>query len=544
MTLDELVRVLRSYNVPYDRTALKAVFDDPEQGPALKEWTRVHLTPDTLLSEDQLTSYLLLERSGNLTALEKSVQVAPVHPLGSDQEVKDAIEQLDRSTKAISRQIETMRQQREALARLVTSSGRDSGSRTRLEVERLTEWETDRKTLSSIVESLSQNLAFRISDLDQQKKGLGNGLHQAVDGAFQSDDKLLASLQKLGWELQMEDPDERESVARLREVCARLIKYTVETVRTRLDRLYLESLEAYQRSGSHDQVPTDEVTALQEELESLYSEVLPVAQMSVEQQHLEPALKSLAAKDGQNLNRSAEAVNYIHECLDYLLDHMERLSSHVEEFKAHEAATATLVGTAKSEVAAAIESASTEKPRRGTVTSSPSRRRSKSSVLGNAVSPVRQRAFSTPQRRSLGTSQDSPLEQLLRDFALILPEEEDMVTGPSDEARIAFFSKTLEERAAKAADVERNVQESFESSAIAHVADARHALQIVRDSVLEESPFGDVKLVDPEIEGSVVVLAQEVENVRRRLEASERDIASVLKGRNLKKEEFIGRWGR
>jgi len=68
MTLDELVRVLRSYNVPYDRTALKAVFDDPEQGPALKEWTRVHLTPDTLLSEDQLTSQVPFPPCGGVAS--------------------------------------------------------------------------------------------------------------------------------------------------------------------------------------------------------------------------------------------------------------------------------------------------------------------------------------------------------------------------------------------------------------------------------------------------------------------------------------------
>lgn len=55
----------------------------------------------------------------------------------------------------------------------------------------------------------------------------------------------------------------------------------------------------------------DDVRALQEEVESLYAEILPVAQMSAEQQYLEPALKSLSAKNAQSVNRMASAVVYV-----------------------------------------------------------------------------------------------------------------------------------------------------------------------------------------------------------------------------------------
>lgn len=53
------------------------------------------------------------------------------------------------------------------------------------------------------------------------------------------------------------------------------------------------------------------MSALQEELESLYAEILPVAQMSVEEQFLGPALKSLSARNGKSLVRSTHAVNYV-----------------------------------------------------------------------------------------------------------------------------------------------------------------------------------------------------------------------------------------
>lgn len=91
----------------------------------------------------------------------------------------------------------------------------------------------------------------------------------------------------------------------------RLIKFTVEGLRTKLDRIYLESLEPSVRSSTSKRVHSSEVSALQDELESLYAEILPVAQMATKQQFLEPALKDLAAKNGHGLARSELAVSYV-----------------------------------------------------------------------------------------------------------------------------------------------------------------------------------------------------------------------------------------
>lgn len=75
--------------------------------------------------------------------------------------------------------------------------------------------------------------------------------------------------------------------------------------------MYLEALVDAERSGQVKPATEAEVKALQEEVESLYSEILPVAQMSVEQQHLEPAMKSISARSGQSLSHSAAAVTYV-----------------------------------------------------------------------------------------------------------------------------------------------------------------------------------------------------------------------------------------
>lgn len=84
----------------------------------------------------------------------------------------------------------------------------------------------------------------------------------------------------------------------------------MEGTRTKLDRLYLESLEQSQDNPGN-RVSADEVPTLQEELESLYAEILPVAQMSTEQQFLEPALKSITTKNGLAMARSGQATSYV-----------------------------------------------------------------------------------------------------------------------------------------------------------------------------------------------------------------------------------------
>jgi hypothetical protein len=162
-------------------------------------------------------------------------------------------------------------------------------------------------------------------DLEQQSKATDAGVRQTVDNILKSDDKLLLSLQKLASDLDPGQSGDGDTIARIRDLCARysvsqemsdtfsnvsrLIKHTVEGIRTRLDRIYLDTLKSSNTSNGHDS--DNQVNDLQEELESLYSEILPVAQMSAEQQYLEPALRTIAATNGQGQERSVKAVKYV-----------------------------------------------------------------------------------------------------------------------------------------------------------------------------------------------------------------------------------------
>ncbi len=104
---------------------------------------------------------------------------------------------------------------------------------------------------------------------------------------------------------------------------------------------------------------------------------------------------------------------------------------------------------------------------------------------------MRSRTTPGPRRRSSGASYADlpPLDQLLQSLALILPQHDETGSTVVDErAQAPALAASLADRSQKTAEVARNVQESFESAASSQIYDASRALQMVRDSVLAESP--------------------------------------------------------
>lgn len=45
--------ILRDRDIPYDRDAIKAAFNEPESQTAIQEWMQEYLTPETLLTRDE-----------------------------------------------------------------------------------------------------------------------------------------------------------------------------------------------------------------------------------------------------------------------------------------------------------------------------------------------------------------------------------------------------------------------------------------------------------------------------------------------------------
>ena len=83
--------------------------------------------------------------------------------------------------------------------------------------------------------------------------------------------------------------------------------------RCKLDRTYLEALSTAAVSAPKSSDATDpaEVAALREEVDSLYAEIFPVVQMSVESQFLQPAISRTSSRNARALDNSSVAVDYV-----------------------------------------------------------------------------------------------------------------------------------------------------------------------------------------------------------------------------------------
>lgn len=221
------------------------------------------------------------------------------------------------------------------------------------------------------------------------------------------------------------------------------------------------------------------------------------------------------------------------------------MSDRVASFKAYENATGSIIATAKAELSRPVTSNTTKYQASVDALTSPARRFQPADDMMTPA-PRRGRANTKSRRRSSGgTSHESPLEYLLGELGISLSAEDDEPSAmTSTQTQAALLTRTLAERTQKAADVADSVQSTFENAATAHLADARCALQLIRDSVLAESPYAEVHLVDPGIESSIGVLAQEVHNIASRLEGVEGEAAALARGRNVSRDEIISRWGR
>lgn len=134
-----------------------------------------------IVPADQKPRYLALERNGKAESLAASADLSSVQPV-SDQEIMDAIQELNRSTDAINKQTDTLRQQQNALSRLISTSGKTGDARSDLEAKRLYQWESSRKALQTSVSHSTDCCTLLITD----SRGRLNFCHKASITAWRN----------------------------------------------------------------------------------------------------------------------------------------------------------------------------------------------------------------------------------------------------------------------------------------------------------------------------------------------------------------------
>lgn len=387
------------------------------------------------------------------------------------------------------------------------------------------------------------------------------GLRKTASEILRVDDKLLLGLQKLASDLDPGYQEEDGTANHIRDLCARylhssfmicfaltvrrLIKYTVEGVRTRLDKIYLEAMAGWGDAPKGTKATDNaEVADLLDELESLYTEILPVAQMSAEQQYLEPALRLIASHTIHGGDRSSKAIEYVHTAnleklqqdanveqiskgLSDLIERLQDFTVHTEEYKGYRAATTLMASAVKSELDAdQPPSPKVKQP------SGPTRLRKQS----KPISPVRPR---NARRRSSATSFDddiNPELQILRNLGISLSAE------PNNERNLAAaLHDVVTDRQMKLNGHAKSLQEVSEASIGSHLHDSQVTLRLLMESLLSATQYKSVCLLDKEVQEAIGKLEKGVEEVKRETGAVNLD---PLRERNVRKDELVERWAR
>lgn len=109
--------------------------------------------------------YAALGKSGVAEKLAMSSDLTAARAL-SDQEIKDAIDELNRSTQAITRHTEALKQQQEALGRLVDSGRESNKERVAIQEGRARKWEAERSNLALEVFPTTYRVFSQVSHPD------------------------------------------------------------------------------------------------------------------------------------------------------------------------------------------------------------------------------------------------------------------------------------------------------------------------------------------------------------------------------------------
>jgi hypothetical protein len=219
----------------------------------------------------------------------------------------------------------------------------------------------------------------------------------------------------------------------------------------------------------------------------------------------------------------------MNDCLTFLVNRIEIFLSLAEEQQSHKMALSFVFNETKRE----LERSEFAPQEINPVTANAHRRLKSSS----ATPPTRKRTA----RRSSGADDDNiePSQALLRNLGVSLPI--DPVGPTSDISKIEILEKALFDRASKLENHASNLQSTTETSISTYLLDAQLTLQLLRDNLLAESEWGNVRLTAGDLEQRMDAFEGDVEQVQRKIERVD---LRALQGRNVHRDEILARWSR
>ncbi|KAL4916903.1 hypothetical protein BDW62DRAFT_92917 [Aspergillus aurantiobrunneus] len=348
--LEVVISALKDRDISLKRDEIKTAFHDTASSAKNTEWVREHLTPDTLLSQEELKLYSKLEGSGTLSTLLSDANFDSTRPL-LDEDLQKAIEVLNTSTAEIQRQTGILTTQYDALSRQHKRDN-DRESRQNREMERLRrKHDAGRQNTAAALNELALELDVSLKNESEKSTMDGKKILSALTTRLKENDNLLSDLERLATGVKSSDGDV-SIMRRMSELSTALARYVTEEIYCRLDRLYLEKI--LRDNGATSDGPSDKeaetVLGLEQEMDSLYPEIDVLAEMSTKQQFVEPVLRQLQNHYGQLRVVSHQKLDFILEAVTDMTTSAESLIISLQSRESFCATLETFTSTYRSEV--------------------------------------------------------------------------------------------------------------------------------------------------------------------------------------------------
>ncbi|KAL9611339.1 MAG: hypothetical protein Q9167_004022 [Letrouitia subvulpina] len=508
-SLSHLLHVLRTHDTGLGVDDVQCAFDDESTHDHVTSWVEQHLGQDTLLSVEEAQLFSELQSNDTVQKITCNDNLSDTAPF-TDDSYRDALKSLEASTRIIGKQTRELEQRLQAIS-VLQERNRQSEVQWR---KAAAQHHKKRLLESQVVELANEELFQTSSSQIQQARSLLRDtrdlLPSKIDSHLKADDQTLNELDQLASNIELDTSDKNQSTQEIEGLCAKLAGYRVNGLHYRLDRIYLASLREFSCKGSRNMMVDDQhEKSLKSELDSLYTEITAVAEMSIAQEFAIPLSNAIAEKRALAEGTKKSTLDHVYETVEHLSEAANCILQRLEAFNAHRRA---------------IELISAELTK---LESNSARQR--------AQSPSKH----TRDKHSLGERMIVPeaatteLQRLLDTYGLSQLDFSDM---PQIENTL---NAVVRDREVKKADGLQHVDDCVTGLFRAHMNEVSQTQRLLLDAVLADSSGRHIEYFDMGLSRRLRQLETEIENLGPELADLDLD---RLEQQKKERVAFVTRW--
>jgi hypothetical protein len=320
-----LLTVLEERDLAVSLDDVLLAFESDETREESTAWVCEYLDPSTLLSPDELELYVYfpslqnrfscllrysqLSANGRFQSLQSEDSRFLSH---RDEDLEAAVAFLQTSTAAIEEHIKVLNFQKDALEDL-KALNKPNLAVEHIRNDRRRREHQEKSRLEIAIEDLSSSISSNLATATSEAKAEHAALLSYATERLSSDDRMLAVLPKIASNIAAQPPASNDTKA-IDQWCKAIVSFRAAEIKARVDATYQLNLAKSATSELPDGDEGDlqaEKSALQEELESLHSEIAAMAEMVVEHELREPIVKTREIAEEQRRQAQRAWLAYV-----------------------------------------------------------------------------------------------------------------------------------------------------------------------------------------------------------------------------------------